>query len=132
MTMSEQGDKDEIPAVADYGCRPKVTTLSLKTEAPIESVGNYVHQSSSCHLEKPDGNRGEVGGMMENPSGLNSPSLPKMPTSQTAVSNRSKHVRSFSDCTGLSSQANRSQISSAAPVTTIRDSHQPVSGTIFQ
>ena len=129
MTMSEQQEtSDEISFVASRtGCRPKIATvLQLKSEVSttISSISNEDCSSNQHTAAKED----QVA--YDKPSNL--PDADNLLTAQPSTApatSRSKHVRSFSDCTGFSStQSNKPQGPSQSIVKNVVDSSSSLSG----
>lgn len=105
MTMIER-ENENISAV-NTGCRPKVPLLpdktEISTELALESC-SAVTQEATLDVS---GSVSQIKALSENKQQMavtNSPDLDSKPSeSVKPPPQRSKHVRSFSDCTGLSS-----------------------------
>lgn len=94
MTMSEEGDSEvSVAAIGSAGCRPKVIADPPKTEISASADGeNRCHSCPAAQEEEKD-----------QPSKVQLSGLDSAPIAPTlSLSRRTKHVRSFSDCTGFS------------------------------
>ncbi len=106
MTMIER-ENENISAV-NTGCRPKVPLLpdktEISTELALESRSAVLTQEPTLDVS---GSNSQIKVLNENKKQMavtNSPDLDSKPSeSVKPPPQRSKHVRSFSDCTGLSS-----------------------------
>lgn len=111
MTMIER-ENENISAV-NSGCRPKALVLAKpEISAAIESFSDEIEEpnlESSC--ESVSHQAIEFCNKNQPMAAKNLHDLDLKPTSQLVVEaptkHRSKHVRSFSDCTGLSSVSSK-------------------------
>lgn len=107
MTMNER-ENDDISAV-NTGCRPKVLQVPVKTEisptlesfsgAEEQPIVCYTLESMSHQSKELDDDKHQMAS--KNPHDLD----PKPAPVKAPVHHKAKHVRSFSDCTGISTTA---------------------------
>lgn len=106
MTMIDR-EIDDISAV-NSGCRPKVLQVPVKTEisTTLESSSSEAEQAIVCYtLDSMSHQSKELNNDKYQMASKNTHDLVPKPSSvpiKAAVHHRAKHVRSFSDCTGIS------------------------------
>ena len=106
MTMIER-ENENISTVNTEGCRPKVplapNKTEISTELAFESCTN-VNNESNRILKDVCGSVSQSKALDENKQsmvGRNSTDLDSKHSESVKPAHRSKHVRSFSDCTGV-------------------------------